>query len=1302
MSTDKYNKNSHIVRAILLIEAIALQVVFVGMLKAESLPRQKGSAASVRLNARLRSAAEAKYKPGEVIIKLKKEQIGRILLSSQPYSTIEQRHKAILQRLQNEYGLHDGNPIFMGLHPRMLRQDSSKSNMQDRIVVTSEAKRMESVQRLADPAFLNFYLMRTDSDVSTICTQLKNDPDVEYAQPNYIYHICNEPDDPDFPDQYAHQLIQMSDAWDISTGSRDVVIAVMDTGVDINHPDLKDNIWMNEDEIPDNGLDDDGNGYIDDVNGWNFGDSNNNVKPDEDYYYITGHGTQVAGVMAAVGNNGIGVTGVNWQCSIMPLRLSLDFTSAEVAAALDYAAANGAHVVNMSFGADEFGPEGDPIVKEAIDGAFAQSVLLVASAGNDDTITPHYPAAYYNVMAVASTNGEDIKTGHSSFGLWVDIAAPGTDIVTTDLDGEYIATAGTSFSAPYVAAVGALLLSRKPELTHAEVRAILENTTDPVYYGDIDPDKGYIGTGRVNAYEALSSSDRRHPLGEIVTPMPQQTFAADVNNIPITLFLHGDSYQLDYRVYEGNEWTLISQGSSPLDPNGLINLSFAKPGTGAFELRLCVTTDGYTHTDCKIFGIDFAPNQAHWPKPEEAEDIPDEMFIGSPMCLDINGDGRNEIIQASMNSSDLWYYEGVINIWKEDGTSLPGWPRSLGPGSFDSLVASGLAVGDIDGDGDYEIVVVDDWNVMATALHVETGEVVEGNWPLPVGDYWYAYIIGSPILADLDGDGDSEIIVALDVESGDTDGLYAIQGDGTFLWQRRYTSEGPMSVADFDQDGDVEIALCGYGPGLTRVYTFILDHQGQQIKRWRGGSTKGTVINDIDADGKPELIFCTEDSVNAVHIDGATLWSTDIRDQFGDIGALSVGDIDSDGKSEVYVNSYIEADGFAYSIVHAFNHQGRLLTEAGFPKIIMGYPRNSTPLIGDIDGDGQKELVVGSAGAPIIAWEQDGKVMPGFPMLNLSTEIDSTPVLEDLDLDGDIEMIINGYDYRFHVIDLPGRYDPNLIDWSMSRHDPQNSGWTMESPKLDPISAPTQIKPGQRLEIHPTYQNPTSLPVHLFVGNLPQGAYYDSTTQTVHWKPVTNQVFHTFTFSFLVTNGIRQHSRSISVAVIPDAIYYTNMDTDPNWQLDPGWAWGVPTGTGSWNGDPDSGYTGENVIGYNLNGDYENALNDTMYATTGAINCEGYKNIRLSFWRWLGVESPYDYANIQVSNDGVNWVDIWTTGYSHITDKSWQLMEYTVPSSIADGQPTVYFRWGIGPTDDSVTYPGWNIDDIQVTGEGIY
>ena len=1216
------------------------------------------------LNSGGSSEARSGYVPGEVLIKLKDGSHSLVRMESMAGRT----HSDAFVRLLAKYGLREGPEV----------QDSNQVYQRD---VLKERR---------------FSLLKTDRPILALCAELRKDPDVAMAQPNYIYHPCREPNDPDFADQYAHQLIQMPDAWDISTGSHDVVVAIIDTGVDVNHPDLKDNIWVNADEIPNNGLDDDRNGYVDDIQGWNFGGSNNKVRPESSPFSdsIESHGTQVAGVIAAVGDNGKGVAGVNWHCSIMPLRLSLDFTSAEVADALDYAAANGARIVNMSFGSDDFGPDGDPIVMEAIDHAFGQGVLLVASAGNSDTVKPNYPAAYYCVMAVASTNGEDLKTGHSSFGPWVDIAAPGTDIVTTDLNGGYISTAGTSFSSPYVVAVAALLFSHRPELTAIEARAILEDTTDPVDYGSLNPDTCYIGTGRVNAFQAMLAAGQRHPLGEIVEPRQGQTFASDVNAIPLILFVHGDSYKVEIRTFGDNSWTMISQGACSADPNGLIRLSLANPGVSAYDLRLSVTTEGRTHTDFKTFGIELGSNKAPWPMPGVTEYPPEEMFYTSPICMDVDGDGRNEIIQSSITLSGYWP-DSRINIWDQDGNPLPGWPREMAL----SLVPS-VAVGDIDGDGDYEVVAASDDENVIYAWHAENGQPVAGPWPVSVG-YWFGAIYANPVLADLDGDGDSEILVVLNGESAESDGLFAIQADGTFLWQRRYTSEGAISVADLNGDAKVEIALCGFGPGITRVYTFILDNQGQLIKKWKGGSMKGTAIADLDADGKQEVVFCTEDSIQAVRVDGSTVWTTKINEPFDTAGAISIGDINGDGLMEVYVNSYVEADGFAFSHVYAFDHRGRLLTDAGYPKTVMGDPECMTPLIGDIDGDGQKELTVASANAPVMAWEQDGSASPGFPMLGLSAAILSVPALSDLDHDGDLEIMVGGVDYRFHVLDLPGRYAPNLIDWGMSRHDPQCSGWTSKAIILGPISVPAQIGPGERLQMKLTAENPDNKPLHFSAGNLPEGAYFDKATHTVFWKPTADQAFYTFTFSFLVTDGIRQDSRSVSIAVIPDAIYYANMDTDPGWQLDEGWAWGVPTGKGSWNGDPNSGHTGKSVIGYALAGDYDNNLKQTRYATTGAIDCGAYRNIRLSFWRWLGIESPYDKADIQVSIDGQTWVDLWTTGSAHISDKTWQFEEYAVPAAVADQQSKVYFRWGMGPSDDSVVYPGWNIDDVIVTGKRV-
>ncbi|MHC4168617.1 MAG: S8 family serine peptidase, partial [Planctomycetota bacterium] len=390
MSINEANSSCATIRGAMAAAIVTVAVLAVGALKAEQVSGRESNGLGRSRNSRPVSGPKSAYVPGEVIVKLREGRAGGVGLLSLAGSSED---KGALLRLKASYGLSDDRPVFRGFNGRENKSATRQG--------TKETRSSSIVRR---PSSYRSYLFRTDRDVRAVCAELGDDPDIEYAQPNYIYERCAEPNDPEFPDQYAHQLIQMPDAWDISTGSRDVVVAVLDTGVDVNHPDLKDNIWVNGNEIPNNGVDDDNNGFVDDVSGWNFEHDNNDVTPEFDWWIgIEAHGTLVAGVIAAKGNNGIDVCGVNWTSSIMALRLSLDVTSAEVAAGLDYATANGANVVNMSFGSSDFAPEGDPAVKAAIDNAYAQGILLVASAGNDDTALPHYPAAYYNVMAVSST-----------------------------------------------------------------------------------------------------------------------------------------------------------------------------------------------------------------------------------------------------------------------------------------------------------------------------------------------------------------------------------------------------------------------------------------------------------------------------------------------------------------------------------------------------------------------------------------------------------------------------------------------------------------------------------------------------------------------------------------------------------------------------------------------------------------------------------------------------------------------------------------------------------------------------------
>lgn len=274
-------------------------------------------------------------------------------------------------------------------------------------------------------------------------------PVVEHAEPNYFYKPQAIPDDNDFGQlwylensgQRIHGTIgtpgadiSATAAWDIETGSRDVVIAVLDSGVAIDHPDLKNNIWQNPDEIPDNGKDDDGNGFIDDLHGWDFVNNDNNPSDYSKDLYGDGHGTHVAGIIASEGNNGLGTSGVMWQARIMPVQIfdlfensPFNATTFVVLEALLYAVENGAKIINCSFG----GPSFSRFLFEAYQMAGENDILVVAAAGNDALDNDSfftYPASYAldNIISVAATDQDDALASYSNYGAnSVDVAAPG-------------------------------------------------------------------------------------------------------------------------------------------------------------------------------------------------------------------------------------------------------------------------------------------------------------------------------------------------------------------------------------------------------------------------------------------------------------------------------------------------------------------------------------------------------------------------------------------------------------------------------------------------------------------------------------------------------------------------------------------------------------------------------------------------------------------------------------------------------------------------------------------------------------
>lgn len=399
---------------------------------------------------------------------------------------------------------------------------------------------------------------RGDRPPAEVAADVARCAGVERAEPNHVVRLASVPDDTyagdgggtwvsgawgqSHADSWALERIGAADAWAVHTGSGDgIVVALVDSGLDIAHPDIAANVWVNPGEIAGNGIDDDGNGYEDDVHGWSFAYGIADVT---DRFW---HGTHMAGVIAARGNNGIGIAGVLWDARVQVVKSFDDFgngTSSAIASGITYAADNGADVINLSF---SFRGDASEIVRDAVRYAHAQGAVVVAAAGNSNADTRDcnsgfapglavsYPSCFAESIGVASVDRFDAKTDSSNFGAAIDVAAPGGDSADgskdedfknilslrsqfpalerhLQVDNEYFRNRGTSLSAAYTAGLAGLLLSHRPSLGNELVRAILQSSADDV--GAIGVD-GTFGHGLVRADVALAQADAALALPEL-------------------------------------------------------------------------------------------------------------------------------------------------------------------------------------------------------------------------------------------------------------------------------------------------------------------------------------------------------------------------------------------------------------------------------------------------------------------------------------------------------------------------------------------------------------------------------------------------------------------------------------------------------------------------------------------------------------------------------------------------------------------------------------------------------------------
>lgn len=377
-------------------------------------------------------------------------------------------------------------------------------------------------QRLSEYVVIEVPTGRNADELKKSIEQL---PDVEFVEHEVVVRIADAtvtPNDGYFPThQYslrntgaqppadpgtAGADLEMEAAWAHTTGDTSIVLAIIDTGIDVDHPDLDNRIWYNTDENVD-GTDDDNNGYISDFRGYNFFSNNNNIDDDHS------HGSHCAGIAAAESDNGIGMTGMDWNCQIMVLKSlgsSGSGSATDVAEAIVYAVDNGADIVSMSLGSYT----ASSVEEDAVQYALAEGVTVFAAMGNDDEITPHFPAAFPEVIAVGATDSDDNRAHPfcgapgSNYGDYIDICAPGDWVWSTVPDGSYSYKCGTSMATPHAAGLAALVKSLRPDFTPAEMRALLRVTAEDQVGRLAEDTPGfdiYHGWGRINGRITLQA-----------------------------------------------------------------------------------------------------------------------------------------------------------------------------------------------------------------------------------------------------------------------------------------------------------------------------------------------------------------------------------------------------------------------------------------------------------------------------------------------------------------------------------------------------------------------------------------------------------------------------------------------------------------------------------------------------------------------------------------------------------------------------------------------------------------------------
>ncbi len=922
------------------------------------------------------------------------------------------------------------------------------------------------------------FAARTDmSQLTKILQSFRQISDVHSAEPQAINRIDATfepyiPNDPYFDRQWYIQTIGADKAWGLwypeLPGDSTVLVGVVDTGVDYLHPELSDVLYVNPGEDLDgdgkfteadlNGVDDDNNGYVDDVRGWDFADTDNDVRPpDAGPSQELSHGTHVAGVIGATVNNNEGIAGISFKSRIVATKHAKDTDTSDPGIVsgykgITYCAKMGAKIINCSWGGgyDFYGK----IVLNDVTKNYGAIVLCAAGNDNEDSGEDgkHYPSDFDSSTSIAATNNQDVRSYYSNYGVLIDLSAPGgeggsyTNAILSTIHanaGSYAAWQGTSMATPVAAGAFALLKAWYPDSSREWLIKTMEESAD--FIDDKNPSyAGKLGVGRVNVYSAIAMK----LVPKISLEDDLFSKASDSGN---TELVPGDTVDLDITIQNLKGWAVAQDAQAHLS-----------------------STSPFVHIIDSVASLGTIPDGNY--SDNGTDDLRFVLAQNTPyQTIDF-------ILTITANDTSQRPYLTSFGLSIALANNQQGFPIANTNISLPMAVATFA-------NGAKKIVAVKDGNSLM--LYNADGTVANG-FPIETGS-----ISMAPIVADMDNDGQNEIVV---VTRGGT--LYEYHEDGMLV--RSYvTGEavyGDAAVANLDDDPDLEIAF-----GTMRKNLHVIKSDSSELAGFPRNEAslinKGVSLADLNGDDVPEIIYGVFNSVlQAVYATGDTVagFPVQVSDKivktpvtiqtdsgvsicvltqdkllqiinaegvqqaiyhFSGVATSvpAVCDWDNDGNPEVF---FTTDDHY----VHGVSLNGDSLES--FPRLLDDRAETG-PVFADFNNDGQYEMVLGLLDGTVHTLGTDGSELTHFPV-SFDEPMHSVPVLNDLDNDGDLEIIISGNE-NLNVVDVDGEKNPLMV-WPTYLGSNHRTGFYGDAVTAiaanKPVTMPTTMK------LQQNYPNP--------------------------------------------------------------------------------------------------------------------------------------------------------------------------------------------------------------------------------------